>query len=104
VGDIRKFSEYALINDKAPKFAKAGYSTGDAQALLDLYLSQAREKFAAGEYTEIDPTPHGRRFTIVIDLPGKGPASGRVFHFKSGWIIEGDGKLKLSTPFSGEVN
>lgn len=51
VGDIRKFSEYALVNDKAPVFAAAGYTAPDARELLDLYLTQAREKFAAGNYT-----------------------------------------------------
>ena len=102
VGDIRKFSEYALVTNKAPVFAAAGYTSDDAQSLLDLYLTQAREKFAAGEYTLKDvPDQYGQRYTIIIDLPGKGAAAGQVFRIKSGWIIEADGKLKLSTPFSG---
>ncbi len=105
VGDIRKFSDYALVGDKAPVFASAGYTAADAQELLDLYLTQARERFAAGDYAlKGAPDQYGQRYTVIIDLPGKGAAAGKVFRLKSGWIVEADGKVKLVTPFSGNAD
>jgi len=78
-----------------------GYGIEDAQELLDIYIAQVREKFADKEYVIGLRDQYGQRFTIEIELTGKGAAAGRTYHVFSGWILDINGTLKLSTPFTG---
>ena len=44
---------------------------------------------------------YGQRFTIEIELTSKGQTSGRTYRVLSGWILDANGTLKLTTPFTG---
>jgi hypothetical protein len=99
--DPRKFSEYVLVPDHPTGKSRIflgtlGYrprSVEDAQALVAIYTTQAREKFDRKEYAVGEKDKYGQRFTITIEVQGKKLASG--------WILDDAGTLKLATPFSG---
>ncbi|MGA7952944.1 MAG: DUF6883 domain-containing protein [Gloeobacterales cyanobacterium] len=103
-GDYRKFSEYVLVpNHKSGKdkifLGLLHYrpnNLDDAQALLEIYITQAQAKFVAQDYTVGERDQHGQRLTIVVEIRGK-----RLF---TGWILDNQGTLKLATPFSGFAN
>jgi hypothetical protein len=103
-GDYRKFSEYVLVpNHKSGKdkifLGLLNYrpnNLDDAQALLEIYITQAQAKFVAQDYTVGELDHHGQRLTIVVEIRGK-----RLF---TGWILDNQGTLKLATPFSGFTN
>ncbi|NJR52265.1 MAG: hypothetical protein HC780_24510 [Leptolyngbyaceae cyanobacterium CSU_1_3] len=103
-GDLRKFSEYVLIpNHKSGKdkifIGLLGYrpnNINDAQALLEIYITQAKTKFVAQDYTVGECDCHGQRFTITIEIKGN-----KLF---TGWILDQQGTLKLATPFTGFAN
>lgn len=100
-GDQRKFSEYVLVpghpTGKDRLFLGVlGYrarNEEDARALLALYLDQAREKIARGQYTLGKRDRHGQRYAIEIELGGR--------FLWSGWVLRPDGTLWLATPFAG---
>jgi hypothetical protein len=100
-GDIRKFSEYVLVpNHRSGKdkvfLDLLGYRPNnleDAQALLDLYLHQAKQKFLAQQYIEGESDWYGQRFSIVIEVKG--------YALTTGWILDDCDILKLATPFAG---
>jgi hypothetical protein len=100
-GDFRKFSKYVLVpNHKSGKdkifLELLGYRPNnieDAQALLEIYITQAQARFAAQDYTVGESDRHGQRFTIVVEIRGR--------RLRTGWILNNQGILKLATPFSG---
>jgi hypothetical protein len=101
VADPRKFTEYVLVPDH-PKgkdrifLGRLGYrprSEEDALALAEMYVAQARERIAAGEYALGESDEFGQRVTIEIELRGTA--------IVSGWILQPGGTLWLATPFSG---
>ena len=103
-GDPRKFSEYVLVpSHKSGKdkvfLGLLGYrpnNLDDAQALLEIYITQAQAKFVARDYTVGEHDRHGQRFTIIVEIRGK--------RLLTGWILDNQGTLKLATPFSGFAN
>jgi hypothetical protein len=103
-GDLRKFSEYVLVpNHKSGKdkiflglLSYRPSNLEDAQALLEIYITQAQAKFLAQDYTVGEHDRHGQRFTIVVEIRGK--------RLLTGWILDNQGTLKLVTPFSGFAN
>jgi hypothetical protein len=100
-GDPRKFSEYVLVpNHKSGKdkiflglLSYRPYNLEDAQALLVTYITQAQAKFVAQDYLVGENDRHGQRLTIVVEIRGQ--------KLRTGWILNNQGILKLTTPFSG---
>jgi hypothetical protein len=100
-GDSRKFLEYVLVpNHKSGKdkiflelLGYRPYNLEDAQALLEIHITQAQARFAAQDYLVGESDRHGQRFTIVIEI--------RSVRLRTGWILNNQGMLKLATPFSG---
>ena len=100
-GDPRKFLEYVLVpNHKSGKdkifIRLLGYRPNnfdDAQELLENYITQAQARFTAQSYTVGEADRHGQRFTIIIEVRGR--------RLLTGWILNDQGTLKLTTPFSG---
>jgi hypothetical protein len=103
--DPRKFSEYVLVPEQERSKGKHhiflglfGYrprNVEDAQALAVIYVAQAQERFAAGEYVMGKRDHHGQRYTIAIELKGVA--------ILSGWLLRSDDVLWLTTPFAGFV-
>ena len=61
---------------------------------------QAREKYTAGEYTLGKLNWNGQGISIRITIPRK-DGSGEV-SFITGWMVEPNGKLRLTTPYGGK--
>jgi filamentous hemagglutinin len=99
--DVAKFSGYAFVTNKAPIFESYGYTAADSQDLADLYVQQAAQRFADGDYRLGEFDQYGQRITIQIDLPGQGAATGLSTILDTGWMIEPDGSIRLLTPFAG---
>jgi filamentous hemagglutinin len=102
--DIRKFSDYiftAKSGGKDTVFRSLGYTAKDSEALVQIWQTQAAEKFSKGEYTLGKVDQYGQRINIEIVLPGKVEAIGKTSYLKSGWMIQPEGGIKLNTPFSG---
>ena len=104
IGDPRKFSEYVLVPSHQSGKDKIflgllGYrprNLDDAQALLEIYVTQAQAKFVAQDYIVGEHDRHGQRFTIIVEIRSK--------TLLTGWILDNQGTLKLATPFSGFAN
>ena len=100
--DIRKFSEYIFAdmhnNGKKSLFENWGYAKKDSELLRQLFVSQALQKYCAGDYQLKDTNDFCAKIEIIIDLPVK---NGSIRSIKSGWCLLKNGEIKLSTPFSG---
>ncbi len=103
--DVRKFSEYALdpinSNGKHTIFESYGYTKKHANELVALYKKQAYEKFNSRKYSYGKLDRFGQRITIDIEIQGIGVSTGKMGKFKTGWIINSDGTIRLITPFAG---
>ncbi len=103
--DSRKFSDY-IFNDayddgKKAIFESYGYGKNNSDELASLYQKQAYEQFNAGKYVSKGNNGYGEVISIEINVPGIGNASGNSGIFKTGWLINPDGTIKLTTPFAG---
>jgi len=100
-GDIRKFSEYALVNPtKTGLFVDSwGYKLTDAENLLSIYKSQAIQAVKDGNVIFVRTSEEGiiYRIETVLSTPNKGQQK-----FYSGWILKGN-DLQLVTPFAKEI-
>ena len=100
--DIRKFSEYIFDVEKSRGktilFELWGYNVADSEFLQQLYITQAIQKYCAGQYVYKGAGMEYTRAEIIIDIPDK---TGGAQHIKSGWCIMPQGTIKLATPFSG---
>ena len=103
--DIAKFESYALVpgQPKSEVFRSLGYEREDASVLAEIYLQQARIKYATGQYASRAANEFGKPITMDIQVPGKGVALGRTGNFKTGWLVEPSGNIRLVTPFSGNA-
>ncbi|MGH3859137.1 DUF6883 domain-containing protein, partial [Actinokineospora sp.] len=103
--DVRKFSDYIFKaganHGKTPVFTRLGFSRTNSEELVEIYTSQAAEKYARGSYTLGKKDEYGQRINIEIELHGIGNARGNVSYLTSGWMVKSDGSLMLNTPFSG---
>ncbi|WP_310665869.1 DUF637 domain-containing protein [Burkholderia multivorans] len=103
--DSRKFSDYIFAtgadHGKNAVFESLGYSGADSASLTQMWEQQAAQKYAQGQYTLGKLDQYGQRINIEIALPGKGAAAGQTSYLRSGWMIQGDGSIKLNTSFSG---
>jgi hypothetical protein len=102
--DIRKFFKAGNDNGKGVIFKGLGYSTENSSDLVQLYESQAAELYAKGYFTFGELDEYGQRITIDIIVPGIGDAADKVTSLKTGWLIQTDGSIKLTTPMSGFTN
>lgn len=87
-------------HSKEKLFHEWGYTVEDAHWLQAEIERQGREKYAAGEYELGKLDKYGQRISIIIAIPRK-DKEGTVT-FASGWMVEPNGKLKLSTPYGGK--
>ena len=81
-------------------FNEWGYTVDDARWLQAEIEKQALEKYLAGDYVLGKLNREGQRISIRIVIPrreGMGYAS-----FVTGWMVEPNGKLRLSTPYGGK--
>lgn len=106
VSDDRKFDPYLFntnglqSHNKEKLFAQWGYSVEDARWLQAEIEQQARKKYIAGEYTLGKLDNNGQRISIRITIPRK-DGSGDV-SFITGWMVEPNGTLRLTTPYGGK--
>ena len=104
--DYRKFDPYLFntnglqTHSKEKLFLEWGYTVDDARWLQEEIEQQAREKYIAGEYTLGKLNWNGQRISIRVTIPRK-DGSGDVT-FMTGWMVEPDGKLRLTTPYGGK--
>ena len=105
VCDIRKFTEYIFNpkhNDgKKELFESWGYNINDSYYLQQLYTFQALQKYCNGEYIYKGTNNFVAKIEIKIEIETK---DGNYLKIKSGWSLLPNGKIKLSTPFSGFSN
>lgn len=81
-------------------FHEWGYTVEDALWLQKGIERQAREKYVSGNYELGRLNFAGQRISIRIKIPrrnGDGTVS-----FISGWMVEPDGGIRLTTPYGGE--
>ena len=106
VSDYRKFDPYLFntnglqTHNKEKLFTEWGYTVEDARWLQAKIERQAREKYIAGEYILGKLNWNGQRISIRITIPRK-DGSGDVT-FITGWMVEPNGKLRLTTPYGGK--
>ena len=104
--DYRKFDPYLFntngrqTHNKEILFKEWGYTVEDARWLQAEIERQAREKYISGEYALGRLNWNGQRISIRITIPRK-DGSGEV-SFITGWMVEPNGKLRLTTPFGGK--
>ncbi|HKS23398.1 MAG TPA: Ig-like domain-containing protein [Thermoanaerobaculia bacterium] len=102
-----KFSNYVFKkgakHGKAKIFEALGYDVGDTAELVRIYEEQATAKYNAREFTLGVKDQWGQRVDIVIELHGKGAASGEVRQIISGWMVRDNNTITLNTPFSGHA-
>lgn len=106
VSDYRKFDPYLFntnglqTHNKEKLFTEWGYTVEDSRWLQAEIERQAREKYIAGEYILGKLNWNGQRISIRITIPRK-DGSGDV-SFITGWMVEPNGKLRLTTPYGGK--
>jgi len=100
--DLRKFTEYVFSNNyndgKKELFEKWGYTIKDSEYLQQLYIEQALEKYCNGNYKLKGAGAFYPKIEIIIELPTR---TGQTQKIKTGWTLYPEGKIKLSTPFTG---
>ncbi len=105
--DTRKFSHYIFKegadHGKDAVYRGLGFGREHSNKLASIYQHQANRKFASGNYTLGKLDKWGQRIDIEINLKGIGSSSGKSSSLRSGWMIQNDGTIKLSTPFSGFI-
>ena len=105
-GQLSKFNKYIFnptsANGKDVLFTRLGYSIQDSDTLLRIYLQQAAIKYSTGEYTLGKLGEYGQKIYIDIEIPGVGDAAGQSAIYKSVWMIDPDGSIRLVTPFGGK--
>ena len=102
---IEKFTKYLFdpkyfYNGKAGLFFDHGYDIMDSEWLREVYIKQANEKYANGDYKVGSFNDYGQRISINLALPLK-DGSGE-FYVITGWMVYPDGKIMLTTPMAGD--
>ena len=97
---IEKFTKYIFTNDKDSKGKKSlfeswGYTIKDSAKLSKIYQEQAIEQYINGFYDLNILDKFGQRLSITITL--------NEVSFKTGWMLEPEGKIRCRTPFGGWI-
>ncbi len=106
ISDYRKFDPYLFDPEnfykrgKGNAFESWGYSISDSLWLQKELERQALEKYLSGEYTLGQLDKYGQRISIRVTIPRK-RGDGSVF-FITGWMVEPNGTLRLTTPYGGK--
>ena len=105
ISAYEKFARYALDptnsknKGKAAMFESWGYTAADSKWMMAEYERQAKEKYIAGEYWLGELNSYGQRINIYITIPRKDGTGSLTY--KTGWIAEPNGKIRLVTPYGG---
>ncbi len=81
-------------------FKEWGYTVEDARWLQAEMERQAKEKYISGDYTLGKLDKNGQRISIRMVIPRK-TGIGDV-SFITGWMVEPNGNLRLTTPYGGK--
>ena len=85
---------------KEKLFKEWGYTVDDARWLQSEIERQAREKYISGDYELGKLNFAGQRISIRIEIPRRNH-NGTV-SFISGWMVEPNGEIRLTTPYGGK--
>lgn len=95
------FDPHAVYNHgKNMLFESWGYSISDATWLQNEIEQQCREQYLLGNYELGKLNNHGQRISIRVTLPKKDGTE--KVSFLTGWLIQSDGEIKLTTPYGGK--
>ncbi len=106
VSPNEKFISYILDKNhphnkgRAAMFESWGYTKKDSDWLAEEYSRQAKKKYVAGEYVLGDLNEHGQRINIQIAIPRRDGIG--IVTFKTGWLVDPCGKIRLVTPYGGK--
>lgn len=104
--DYRKFApylfgqKYTAVHGKNQVFESWGYSVSDSLWLQKEFERLALKKYLLGDYTLGKLDKYGQRIRIRITIPRKNNVAN--ISFITGWLVESNGKLKLTTPYGGK--
>ena len=87
-------------HNKEKLFIEWGYTVEDARWLQAEIERQAKEQYIAGNYILGKLNWNGQRISIRVTIPRK-DGTGDV-SFITGWMVEPNGKLRLTTPYGGK--
>ena len=97
--DYSKFDPYLYFyrHGKNKAFESWGYTVDAAKWLQAEIERQAREKYVSSDYELGKLNLRGQRINIKITIPRR-DKEGTV-SFITGWMVEPNGKLRLTTPY-----
>lgn len=102
--DINKFAGYVFSDKykdgKKEIFESWGYSILDSKFLQEEFKKQALEKYCKGEYKFKGIGYRCVKIEIIIELRAN---NGKIQRIKTGWVVESNGLIRLSTPNSGHT-
>ena len=87
-------------NGKDYIFKRRGFSIADSAAIKYELEKQAYNAYISGNYELGDLDRFGQRINIIITLTNK---NGKLFKFKTGWLVYPNGKISNATLFRSEV-
>ncbi len=101
-----KFDPYLFNRDKKYPHTKEklfnswGYTIDDSKWLQTEIEKQGLEKYVNGEYTLGKLNDKGQRISIRVEIARKD--TGRNVSFITGWMVQPNGSIKLTTPYGGK--
>lgn len=94
--EIRKFSEYAFVNNEKAKWMKdMNFDISQSEYLKNEFENQAKEKYISGDYEITRLNEHGQRINIKIEVENM---NGEEKYFISGWMVRPQGLITCNTP------
>ena len=85
---------------KEKLFKSWGYSIVDAEWLQNEFVTQGLDKYINGQYELGVLNGQGQRISIRVEIPRKD--QGGTVSFITGWLIEPNGHIRLTTPYGGK--
>lgn len=89
-------------DDKSGIFTNLGYSIKDREFLRKEFINQGKQQYECGEYELRELKIYGQTIRIVVTLQDR--MTGETVSFYTGWMVEPNGNVRLTTPFCGWVN
>lgn len=99
---LGKFDDF--FTRKRGIYLAFGYTDDDREEFIKNFSDIVKAAYAKGNYTLFEHVNAGFKINVFVDVPGKGVKEGRIYKFKSGWVIFPDGKLKANTIHAGWRN